>query len=221
MIITKQKPIEDILKYLKDEKNIFIIGCGECSTTCKAGGEEEVKKAVDLLTKEGKTVVGWIIPEAPCIEAKLKSEIAKHRKELKQADAILVLTCGLGVQSILDHGRFDKAIHPGCDTLFIGTVSGLGDFKEYCSACGECILEDTGGICPITRCPKGLLNGPCGGAREGKCEVDPEKDCAWELIYKRLKELGKLDKMKEYKPPKDYSKMAKPRSHSIVEEQSK
>ncbi len=215
MIITKQKPLEEILESLKDEKNIFIVGCGECATTCKTGGEEEVAKIKDALAREGKVVTGWVIPEAPCIEAQVKKDLAKKRKELKAADAILVLACGLGVQSVMEHGRFGKAIHPGCDTLFAGTVSGVGDFNEYCSACGECILDQTGGICPVTRCPKGLLNGPCGGAKEGKCEVEPEKDCVWELIYKRLQELGKLDKMKEYRPPKDYSKASKPRSLSL------
>ena len=217
MIITKQKDINEILKYLEGENNIFLIGCGECSTTCKTGGEEDVKKIRDILEKAGKTITGFCVPEAPCIAAKVKLELAKNRKTIESSDAILVLACGLGIQSVKDNLRSSKKIHVGCDTLFMGAIDAHGLFLERCSACGDCVLELTSMICPITRCPKSLLNGPCGGQDKGKCEVakDKDKDCAWVLIYNELKKEGRLDLLKKIKPSKDYSKSTKPRQISV------
>ena len=215
MIITKQKEFKEILKYLKDEKNIFLIGCGECSTTCKTGGEDDVKKIKEALEKEGKTVTGYCVPPAPCIAAKLKLELAKSRKLIESSDAILVLACGLGIQSVKENLRSTKPVHVGCDTLFMGAIDSNGVFLEKCSACGECVLEQTALICPITRCAKGLLNGPCGGQDKGKCEVDKTRDCAWILIYNELKKQGRLGLLKEKRPAKDYSKASKPRQLSL------
>lgn len=215
MIITKQKEIKEILKFMAGENKIFLIGCGECSTTCKTGGEEDIKRVKELLEKEGKTVTGYCVPEAPCIAAKVKLELAKNRKTIEGSDAILVLACGLGIQSIAENMRIDKKIHVGCDTLFMGAIDSKGTFLEKCSACGDCILDLTGLICPVTRCAKGLLNGPCGGQDKGKCEVDKTRDCAWVLIYNELKKQGKLQLMKEKRPPKDYSKASKPRQLSL------
>ena len=211
MIITKQKDLNEILKYLGDEKNVFLVGCGECSTTCKTGGEEEVKSIKKALEKEGKTITGYSIPTAPCVAAKVKLELAKHRKEIESSDAVLVLACGLGIQSVKENMRAQKPIHVGCDTLFMGAIDAGGSFLERCSACGDCVLELTGSICPITRCPKGLINGPCGGQNKGKCEVDQDMDCAWILIYNELKKQGKLGLLKEKRPARDYSKSSKPR----------
>jgi ferredoxin len=211
MIITKQKPIEKLLENLKDAKNIFLVGCGDCSTTCHTGGEPEILKMKEILQKEGKAITGYCIPEAPCIAAQIKQEFAKHRQEVKSADTILVMACGIGVQSVTENGRFPGTIFGANDTLFAGSVGSENDFREYCSLCGECILDETGNICPLTRCSKGLLNGPCGGAKNEKCEVDKDRDCAWILIYKRLKEKGALDKLRKIKPAKDFSKMNRPR----------
>lgn len=210
MIITKQKEAKEILKYLANDKKIFLVGCGECSTTCKTGGEEDIKRIKEMLEKEGKTVTGYSIPEAPCIAAKVKMEIAKNRKIIESSDAILVLACGLGIQSVKENLRVEKPVHVGCDTLFMGAIDSGGVFLEKCSACGDCIIELTGLICPMTRCPKSLMNGPCGGQDKGKCEVNKENDCAWILIYNQLKKENKLDLLKEIKPAKDYSKMTKP-----------
>ena len=211
MIITKQKDLKEIVKYLTGENKIFLIGCGECSTTCKTGGEDEVKNIKEALEKEGKVVMGYSIPSAPCVAAKVKLELAKHRKAIEVCDAILVLACGLGIQSVKESMRVQKPIHVGCDTLFMGAVDSGGSFLERCSACGECILELTGAICPITRCAKGLINGPCGGQNKGKCEIDRNMDCAWILIYNELKKQGKLHLLKEKRPARDYSKSSKPR----------
>lgn len=215
MIITRQKDFKQILKFLEGEKNIFLIGCGECSTTCKTGGEEEIEKVKELLEKEGKTVTGYAVPEAPCIAAKVKLELAKNRKTIESSDAILVLACGLGVQSVAENLRIDKKVHIGCDTLFMGAIDASGAFLEKCSACGDCILDLTGMICPVTRCSKGLMNGPCGGQDKGKCEVDKNRDCAWILIYNQLKKQGNLKLLKEKRPPKDHSKSSKPHQLSL------
>jgi ferredoxin len=211
MIITKPKELQEIIKNLGDEKKIFLVGCGECSTTCETGGEREVLKIKEILEKEGKTVTGWVIPEAPCVAGQIKIAIAKNKKALREADSILVLACGLGVQSVMENERDGKLVHVACDTLFMGEVDKDGAFQERCSACGECVLEETGGICAVTRCPKGLLNGPCGGTDKGKCEVDKDRDCVWTLIYNALKEKKRLHLLKEMHTPKDYSKMSKPR----------
>ena len=215
MIITKQKELKDILSYLQDAKKIFLIGCGECSATCKTGGEAEVKAMSGALEREGKVVTGYCIPSAPCVAAKVKLEIAKNRLAIEASDAVLVLACGLGIQSVKENLRVEKPVHVACDTLFMGAVDPSGAFLEKCSACGDCVLELTGMICPITRCPKSILNGPCGGQDKGKCEVDRDKDCVWSLIYNELKKHNKLDLLKKRHAPKDHSKSVKPQIRAV------
>jgi hypothetical protein len=149
------------------------------------------------------------------VAAKVKLELAKNRKTVESSDSILVLACGLGIQSVKENLRSDKPIHVGCDTLFMGAIDAGGQFLERCSACGDCVLETTASICPITRCPKSLLNGPCGGQDKGKCEVDKDRDCAWILIYKELKKQGKVGLLKNIKSPKDHSKLSKPRQLTL------
>ena len=210
MIITEQKPIAEIIDSLKGYNKLFLIGCGECATTCKTGGEEELLKMKDKLQAQGKTILGICIPGAPCLASQIKTELAKNLKLLQQAEAILVLACGLGVQSVKDNDRLGLVVLPGCNTLFGAVMDAKGNFYEKCSLCGECVLDITAGICPITLCPKGLLNGPCGGMDKGKCEVDKEKDCAWVLIYKELEKRKKLDALKRIQKPKDFKKSTKP-----------
>ena len=214
MIITEQKPLSEILEGLKGYAKIFLLGCGECSTTCKTGGEPELLKMKALLEENGKRVVGMCIPNAPCISAQTKTEFAKNMKALRETEAILVLACGLGVQSVKDSDRFGLAVLPGCNTLFGAVMDAQGNFLEKCSMCAECVLAETGGICPITLCPKGLLNGPCGGMDKGKCEVDREKDCVWVLIYKELEKRKRMDQLKKIKAPKDFKKTTKP--HKLI-----
>ncbi|MFC1621478.1 methylenetetrahydrofolate reductase C-terminal domain-containing protein [Candidatus Omnitrophota bacterium] len=212
MIVSQKKSFEKILEALGSKKNIFLIGCGDCATTCKTGGEKETLEMKKLLEENGKTVTGWAIPDSPCIASQVKMVFAKNKKAIDASDAFLVLSCGLGVQSVLDNDRAKKSVYTGCDTLFGSVVDKTGvGFFERCAMCGECVLNITGGICPVTRCAKGLLNGPCGGSDKGKCEVDKDQDCAWILIYNRLKELGSLENMKKRRPVKDYSKVTRPR----------
>jgi ferredoxin len=211
MIITEKKPFLELLNSLKDFKKIFIIGCGECSTTCKTGGEKEVLELKEKLEAEGKEILGYAVPKAPCISAQIKQEFAKSIKSLKEAEVILVLSCGLGVQSVKDNNRFGQKVIPGCNSLFIGVVDKEGNFLEKCSLCGDCLLDLTEGICPLTLCPKGILNGPCGGMDKGKCEVDKEKDCAWVLIYKEMERRNKIYNFSKIQPPRDFSKKTQPK----------
>ena len=202
MIITKQKSEEEITEMLKPFKKIFVVGCGTCSTSCMTGGEEQVKEAVKKL---GDKTVGFKVVEDPCDLRLARRDLKDFKEQVAGADAILVMSCGAGVQTIGDYSR--KAVLPALDTLFIGQTERLGKFHDVCKACGECILDETGGVCPVTRCPKGILNGPCGGQVKGKCEVGKyENDCAWVLIYDRLREQNRLDLYMVFQPPRDHSK---------------
>ena len=214
MIISQQKPIKDLLISLKEYNKIFLVGCGECATTCKSGGEPEIAKMQRQLEEAGKVVTGACIPSAPCVAAQLKTELAKNIKALRQSEAVLILACGLGVASFKDNDRLDLAVLPACDTLFGAVMDAQGNFFEKCSMCAECVLDATAGICPITLCPKSLLNGPCGGVNQGKCEVDNQKDCAWILIYKELDKKNRLASLKEIRGPKDFKKSARP--HKLI-----
>lgn len=214
MIITEQKPFQEIIETLKGYNKLFLVGCGECATTCKTGGEDELAKMKAQLEEQGKTVLGMCIPNAPCVAAQIKTEFAKNIKILREAEAILVLACGLGVQSVKDNDRLGLLVLTACNTLFAAVLDAKGDFYEKCSMCGECVLDVTAGICPITLCPKGLLNGPCGGMDKGKCEVDKDKDCAWVLIYKELEKRKKIDNFRKIQEPKDFKKTTKP--HKLI-----
>jgi len=214
MIVTEQKALEEILDSLKGYNKIFLVGCGECAATCKTGGKEELLKMQQELEKYGKTILGSCIPDAPCIASQIKTELAKNIKALREAEAVLVLACGLGVQSVKDNDRLGLTVLPSCNTLFGAILDSQGNFFEKCSMCGECVLDITGGICPISLCSKGLLNGPCGGMDKGKCEVDKERDCAWVLIYKELEKKGRLKDLKQIQPAKDFKKAGKP--HKLI-----
>lgn len=211
MIITQQKPIAEIVKALEAYQKVFLVGCGECATTCKTGGEKELAVMKKALEDSGKTVVGSCIPGAPCLAAQVKAELAKNMKALREAEVILVLACGLGVQSVKENDRLKLEVLPACNTLYGALMDSQGNFYERCSLCGECVLDSTGAICPVTLCPKGLLNGPCGGVDKGKCETDKERDCAWVLIYKELKSKNKLGNIQAIKPPRDFKKSMRPR----------
>jgi ferredoxin len=212
MIVTEQKAFAELIDSISPYTRIFLVGCGECATTCKTGGEEECRNLARELEKNGKTVVGFCVPKAPCVASQTKAEFAKHMKELRQAEAVIVLACGLGVQSAKENDRLGLTILPGCNSLFGATVDGQGNFHEKCSLCGACVLQETGGICPVTLCAKGLLNGPCGGMDKGKCEVDKEKDCAWVLIYRDLEKKQKISNYKKIHQPRNFEKSGHPRT---------
>ncbi len=215
MHATIQKPLEEILENIGTDEKIFVVGCSNCAAKCKSGGETETKEMKRRLEEKGVKVTGWAVPSDGGSLCKLslaeKLLNVDYKNETEKADAFLVLACGQGLHTVMD--ATDGGIaHIGCDTIFGGETVNDDFITEYCSLCGECIAEWTGGLCPLTLCTKSLLNGPCGGAKDGKCEADKEKDCGWQLIYDRLKKIGKLDLMKKYREPKNYLKWGKPRS---------
>ncbi|MDD5255260.1 MAG: methylenetetrahydrofolate reductase C-terminal domain-containing protein [Candidatus Omnitrophica bacterium] len=216
MIITETKPLTEIIDSLKKYRAIFLVGCGECATSCKTGGTDEVAAMKALLEKEGKTVTGSCIPGAPCTAAQVKAEFAKNMKSLREAEAVLVLACGLGVQSVKENNRLNHPAIPACNTICGAVIDSKGDFWERCSLCGECVLADTGGICPVTLCAKGLLNGPCGGMNKGKCEVDKDKDCAWVLIYRELEQRKDAAALQSIRAPRDHQKALKPHHKTLT-----
>jgi len=213
MIISKQKPFEEILNFLKNKQNIFITGCSLCATSCMTGGQQQIDEMKDKLEKLGKTVTGSIIFDPSCHMLQVRATLKKHKAELTSSDAILCMACGDGAQTVANFVKIP--VYPANDTLFIGEIERIGRFSEACKACGQCELGWSAGICPVTKCAKSLLNGPCGGAKNGKCEVNSENDCAWVLIYNRLKEQDMLDTLLEIKGPKDYSKAANPRKFVV------
>lgn len=210
MIISQPKPKEEIMEFLKDAKTVFITGCSLCATTCMVGGEKEILEMKKYLEDQGKTVTGYVVLDPSCNKLQVRATLKKSKALIADADAILTMACGDGVQTVASLSP-DKPVFPANDTMFIGEIERFGQYSEACKACGKCELGWTGGICPVTRCAKGLMNGPCGGSTNGKCEIDPEQDCAWVLIYNRLKSLGQLDKFEEIHEPKDFSKSDNPR----------
>ena len=202
MIITTQKPLEEIMQFLRPYTNVLIIGCGTCATEVQTGGEKQVTELADKL--RGRWFVDTMMIETPCDERLAKRDWRKIKKLEKDYGAILVMACGAGIQTLSD--IIEKPCFPGLDTHFLGKVERIGLYYERCKACGECYLGETAGICPITQCAKGILNGPYGGCVDGKCEVPIEirgndgrviqtleADCAWYLIYDRLKKAGRVD----------------------------
>jgi hypothetical protein len=199
--ITQQKPQEEVDQLLNGFSRLFIIGCGTCVTLTHTGGEPEVKAMKEDLSQKGKMVTGNLVAPVACDN--LTGEIINECSEqIEQADALLVMTCAFGVQTIAR--QLKKIVIPALNTLFIGKETGPGQFDEICLQCGTCIIGETGGICPVTSCHKGLVNGPCGGTNNGKCEIDKAKDCAWTMIYNRLSELGHLDSMRKLRKPRNH-----------------
>jgi len=207
MIITKQKPIEEILNYIKNDSDVFLIGCAVCATTCKTGGEPEIKLLSELLSAKGINVTGWDILNPACYILESKKLLRRKEKEIAAAKSIISLACGGGTQAIAE--MIGKPVYPANETLFQGEIIRLSPqedrFEKKCLLCGECIIGITGGICPVTQCPKGLRNGPCGGVNKGKCEVNSERDCVWVLISNKLKELGQLGNIEIISKARDYS----------------
>ena len=199
--ITRQKSEEEIDRLLDGLGRVFILGCGTCVTLTRTGGEPEVRAMKERLSGQGRLITGDMVLPVAC-DNLTGEALNEYGQQIDQADVLLIMTCAFGVQTIAR--QLEKMVVPALDTLFIGKENGIGQFDEICTQCGTCILGETGGICPVTSCHKGLVNGPCGGTNNGKCEIDPEKDCAWTLIYNRLKELGRLDSMRTLQKPRDH-----------------
>ncbi len=201
--VTKQKPLEEITKYLEPYRTVYIIGCGTCATMLHTGGKDEVLEMKKQLEAAGKEVTGWMVIPTAC-DTLTKDAIIEEGRPISEAQALLVMACAFGVQTVGQYAD-KKAVYPALDTKFLGKEEEPGKFIEVCAQCGSCRLGRTAAICPITRCAKSLHNGPCGGSVNGRCEVDPNIPCAWQLIYDRLAALGELDKLEEIEPPQDWS----------------
>jgi ferredoxin len=210
MIVADRKPFEEIKEKVKDYQKLLILGCGTCVSVCHAGGEKEVELLATELRManklEGKNVeIGELTIERQCDKEFIEPIVEKAR----EYDAILSMACGAGVQFVAEMLESIPII-PALNTRFIGVAAEEGIFAERCRACGNCVLADYGGICPMTMCAKSLVNGPCGGYKNGKCETSSERNCAWIMIYERLTKQGKLDRMREISALKDYSVQSHP-----------
>jgi ferredoxin len=205
MIVADKKPIEEIIGMVQGHKKVLIAGCNECVTVCEAGGKKEVGVLASALrmyfANESKEIeFDEVTLERQCDNEYL-DEIADRADNY---DAILSLACGVGVQFMAERYAATP-LYPGVNTCFLGATEERGLWTERCQACGNCLLATTGGICPISRCAKRLLNGPCGGSTTGKCEINQEVDCGWQLIVDRLKALDKIDEYEKLAPIKDWS----------------
>lgn len=204
MIIAERKSLDEIKSLIADAENVLVLGCGTCVTVCFAGGDREAAITASSLRMSSKLDkapknVNHKTVQRQC-EWEYLDEVAE---DVGDADIVLSLGCGIGVQAIAEH--FPNAwVVPGLNTSFLGIPTEQGVWDERCAACGDCVLGLTGGICPIARCSKSLLNGPCGGSEDGHCEIDPEVQCAWQLIYDRLESKGKLEVLMDLQPPKNW-----------------
>lgn len=194
MIASSKKPMEEILQMLDGLDKVFVIGCGDCATQCETGGEVEVEQMRVDLEEAGKTVTGTVVPDVTCNVLDTARLLRKQKEQVAQADALLVLSCGTGVQAVAD-SQENTPVFPGLNSDFSAITKRKGQIYERCVCCSECVLADYAGICPIARCPKGQLHGPCGGYDDGKCEVNPEQDCVWALIFERAEKTGQLEKV--------------------------
>ncbi|MEW6227441.1 MAG: methylenetetrahydrofolate reductase C-terminal domain-containing protein [Bacillota bacterium] len=219
MIVAERKGLEEILAMLSGCSRVLVVGCGTCVTVCMAGGEKEVGVLASLLRlatgRDGKPLdVDEATIERQC-EWEFVDELAP---KIGLYDGVLSMGCGAGVQTIAQ--RFEGVrVVPALNTKFIGIPEKQGMWVEMCLGCGDCVLDRTGGICPIARCSKNLLNGPCGGSQGGKCEVSKDIDCAWQLIYDRLATLGRLDLLEKELAPKDWSKNRDGGPRKVVREE--
>jgi ferredoxin len=205
MIVGEQKPLEQIKELVADYERVLVLGCGTCVTICFAGGEKEVGVLASSLRMATKIEKHEKVFDEATVQRQCEWEFLDTvREEIESHDLVLSLACGIGVQAIVE--RFPGArVAPAVNTTFLGLPEEHGLWTERCAACGDCVLHLTAGICPIARCAKSLLNGPCGGSQGGKCEIDPLVPCAWQLIYDRLKAQGRLEQMLEITPVKDWS----------------
>lgn len=205
MIVAERKPIEDIVAMIGEWKTVLLAGCATCVADCMAGGEREVgilASALRIALKQRGRDVEIL---ETTVERQCEREFIERIGALvEKADAVISTACGIGVQAMAER-YYHTPVLPGVNTRFLGLREEEGLWTERCAACGDCTLHLTGGICPVARCTKSLLNGPCGGSSDGKCEISDDVDCGWQLIINRLEALGQLDRLKENIPPKNWA----------------
>ncbi len=205
MIVGEQKPLEEVMELLGDAEKVLIVGCGTCVTVCFAGGEKEVGILASSVRMKSKLDGHPVAVDEATVQRQCEWEYLDALKErVGEYDAVLSLACGIGVQAMNEHFP-DAVTLPGINTTSLSLPTEQGVWEERCQACGDCILGLTGGICPIARCSKQLLNGPCGGSQDKVCEIDPDVPCAWHLIYERVVAQGREDWLMEIQPAKNWS----------------
>jgi len=210
MIVAERKPFDEIKEIVKNFKKVLVLGCGTCVSVCQTGGEKEVELLATELRMAGKLAgaeieIGEATIQRQCDREYVEPIIEKAR----EYDAVLSMACGAGVQFVAEILE-SISVLPALNTRFIGVAAEEGIFMEKCRACGNCLLADYGGICPMTMCAKSLVNGPCGGYKDGKCETSTERNCAWIMIYEHLTKQGKLDSMRDIAALKDYRAQSHP-----------
>jgi ferredoxin len=205
MIVAERKSIPELVDILHMHKKILVLGCGTCVTVCLAGGEREVSIIASALRIASRIKSLDLEIDELTLERQCDNVFIEQAAEaIQKTDAVLSLACGAGVQAIAERYA-DKPVYAGLNTKFLGILEERGVWAEKCAACGACVLHQYGGICPVTRCAKHILNGPCGGSREDRCEVRPDRPCAWQLIYQRLKGIGQLDRLNHIEFPKNWN----------------
>ncbi len=205
MIVAQQKPLETIKKMLADHKRVLAVGCGTCVTVCLSGGAKEVGVLASALRMscelDGQPLeIDEAMTQRQC-ETEYLEPLASR---IEDYDAVLSLGCGVGVQTMAQQFP-ETRIFPALNTAFMGAPTEQGVWEERCQGCGDCVLHLTGGVCPISRCAKQLFNGPCGGSQDGRCEIDGETPCAWQMVWERMGSLGLIDDLMAVRPVKDWS----------------
>ncbi|MGD1996293.1 MAG: methylenetetrahydrofolate reductase C-terminal domain-containing protein [Anaerolineae bacterium] len=218
MIVGEQKPLEEIMELLGDARKVLVAGCGTCVTVCFAGGEKEVGVLASALRMKSELENHPMEVDEVTVQRQCEWEyIDPLAERLKEYDVVLSLACGIGVQAMNE--RFSSVLTlPGLNTTFLGLPEEQGVWEERCQACGDCVLGLTFGVCPIARCSKQLLNGPCGGSQDGVCEVNEETTCAWQLIWERATEMDQMERLMNVQPPKDWSQSRDGGPRKIVRE---
>jgi len=208
MIVAKQKPLAEIKSFIDPYKKVLLVGCGTCVTVCLAGGEKETKEVASALRiaylHEGveKEIVDPTITRQ--CDPEFVQDLIDRYIAGQDIEAVITMACGVGANYLAERLP-GIPVYPGQNTLFYGGVVEPGKWREYCAGCGECMVHKTGGLCPVARCAKTIMNGPCGGTNDGKCELGGETDCIWYLIVKRMTELGRLEELMEFEPPRSWT----------------
>lgn len=216
MVITTPKPIDEIVAALKESgvKRLLLLGCGDCATICNTGSEAVLSEKTAYLTSLGFIITGSTVVDVGCNAAQVSISLVKLKAAVKEAEAIVVFSCGLGIQSAALGLREPKKIFAACNTHYVGILNKSNNAEQLCSLCGECNLTQTGAYCVKTLCPKEMGNGPCGGVRDGKCEVIRDRDCVWVSMYQRNKQTVS-DLFERISPPRSHAKGKHPQKTQL------